>query len=193
MAIRYKVVSFGGHDGLKFQDLLIKYSTGYLLPLKVKQGDYIPLDILDPMDVKKSLIVGDLGRHLKSGNIVAEDDSIKPVVVEVPKVVAPVIVHAVQSPPALTPTVGLPVPEPQNLPVPGVPAPSLVELQKAQENNNMDLGSVKTAADFNKLRYFLKLRFIKECNDGPLLQQIFNQLDPKDTQFRNNLLHKLGK
>jgi len=74
MSKRYKVIAYGGYDGLKFPDLVVRFTSGYAIPLHVKQDEYVPLQILDPFDIQKSLIVGSLGRYIKGGQIIVEDD-----------------------------------------------------------------------------------------------------------------------
>jgi hypothetical protein len=175
---QYKVVTFGGMDGVKFPDLLVKFSTGYLLPLHVKQGEYIPLEILDPLDVKKSLLVGSLGRYIACGDVIVEDDSIPASLSakteEIPNVPSVKLSE--------TPT---PISEPMKV------QPKQVENSAPEEQQLTNLSQVKQADDFFKLGYFLKLRFIKECNDKTLLQQLHNKTDSK--QLQNNIQIKLAQ
>ncbi len=182
MAKQYKVVVFGGIDGLKFPELPIKFSNGVSAPLYVKKGQYLPLDILDPLDVKKSLIAGSLGRAIKAGMVVVEDDTPVPPpptpVVQPPKpVVAPEVVAS----------------EPK--PVPEEPKPlsykqAIVEASKEAAGPITDLSSVKSYEDFCRLSYFLKLRFVKDCTDKNLLKTIGDKAD--SNQIKNNINIRLA-
>lgn len=179
--IKYLVVTFGGMDGLKFPDLLVKYSTGYLLPLHVKEGEYVPLEILDPLDVKKSLIVGSLGRYLKGGQVIEEDDEIpkelpKQIIKELPK---KPILDVKQTTQEIVPTSKEKVEE-----------QSLQTDSKIKEESPLtDLSQVKTIEDFFRLGYFLKLKYIKDCADKVFLQQILEKTDSK--QLSNNIALRL--
>ena len=52
---------------LNFPDLSVKYNNGYAPSLRVAEGAEIPLDVLDPEDVRKSLKVGSLKGYTDSG------------------------------------------------------------------------------------------------------------------------------
>lgn len=174
---RYKVLSYGGIDGTTFPDLLIHYSTGYLLPLHVKQGEYVPLEILDPLDVKKSLIVGSLGRYIASGDILIEDDKIQEKLDSMKN-------SNIES---------IPEVQTSTTPTSTIETKSVPELkpQEAQlEEHLTNLSDVKNIDDFFKLSYFLKLRFIKECTDKDFLNQIINRTDSK--QLKNNVALRIA-
>src|SRR5690348_14938770 len=64
---------------LNFPDLSVKYNNGYSLPLKIKEGEEIPLDLLDLEDVKKSLRIGSLKGYSDNGwleEITAENEKV---------------------------------------------------------------------------------------------------------------------
>jgi len=176
--IRYKVLSSSNLNGLKFPDLLVKYSTGYLLPLTVKEGQYIPLEILDEQDVKKSLIIGSLGRFVAGGQVKVEDD-LKPIESEVAQIkqeVKPIIEQEVK------PTIAAKSEIPQ----------SVVE-KKEPEKLLTNLSEIKQVDDFFKLGYFLKLSFIKNSTDKALLTQILQKTPVDAKQLQNNLQVKISQ
>jgi len=176
MAKRFKIITYGGLDGVKFPDLLVKYSSGYVLPLHVKEGQYVPLEILDPLDVKKSLIVGSLGHYIETGAVKVEDDELlkEELKVEVKKVDVINKDEKIQ----IEPTV------------------EKIEFQQIQAESEKfltNLSDVKEVNDFFKLSYFQKLKFIKECNDKILLQSVMSKVPPDGKQLLNNLQLKLSQ
>jgi hypothetical protein len=162
MTIRYKVITYGGMRGLEFPDLLIKYSTGYSIPLSVHQDEYVPLEILDPLDVKKSLIAGSLGRYIAAGQVKVEGDELGVVNMETrPR---QVIVPAVQQV----------INEPTNQEVQTLPQPNpKVEPPKIIEPQITNLSDVKELKDFDRLSFYLKKRFLRESQDKALLLRIY--------------------
>src|SRR5690348_9977990 len=65
---------------LHFQDLSVKFNNGYAPYLRVKEGEEIPLDLLDTEDIKKSLRVGSLKGYLDNGWVeeIKENEVVKP-------------------------------------------------------------------------------------------------------------------
>ena len=174
--MRYRVNTYGGMDGLHFPDLQVRYSTGYLLPLKIKEGEYIPLEILDPLDVKKSLLAGSLGKYIASGDVVVEDDEIVLKATPKKRQLAEIVSNA---------------PEFPQQPEISTKEEAAKVIEQPIVEQVTSLSAVKTIADFTKLGYFLKLRFIKECNDKALLQELFSKLDSR--QLKNNIQLKLSQ
>jgi hypothetical protein len=177
---RYRVKNFNAKENasiVTFPDLVAKFSGGYAIPLQVREGDLVPIEVLDPEDVRKSLIVGSLHGFIRDGFVVEEDDlpnqeikevnqlsNIKPEEVEQP------------SPPLLS-----------------TETKQVVEEQKSKdtklETSLNDLSLVKTYEDFNRLSYFLKLRYLKESQDKVLLQDIMTSTN--SPQFKNNIQVRL--
>lgn len=168
-------------QSIKFHDLLIKYSTGYMIPLQLMEGEIIPLGILDPVDVEKSLIVGSLGKYIRDHKVIVEDDAPKPqeeLKVEVPQTVTPLVKtkEEVKSEPKADVSL-----EPKR------PAQDL----KAEEKPLTNFDEVHSFEDFNRLAYFLKLRFVRESNDVELLKKISSCSD--SLQIKNLIQFKLQK
>jgi len=174
---KYKVVVEGSMDGLKFPDLLIKYSTGYYIPLAVKIGHYIPddPDIIDPIDLKKSLVVGTLGKFLKAGWVIDENAQPKRKRQKRKKKVKKVEEPAIKAIPT--------VEEKHEEATPETPQQK-VEPVKETQQEAIDLNKVATFADFGKLGHFQKVQFIKICKDKALLTQINASLPMHADQLR---------
>lgn len=164
---------------VKFHDLLIKYSTGYMIPLQLLEGDLIPLEVLDPVDVQKSLIVGSLGKYIRDKKVFVEDDAPLPqeeIKTETPKELPPIAKSKVEAEPkAETPL------EPKR------PAQDL----KTEEKPLTNFEEVHTIEDFNRLAYFLRLRFVRESPDLELLKKISSCSD--SLQLKNLIQFRLQK
>lgn len=186
---RYRVKIKNSKDNLTsvpFPDLQVKYTNGWNEFLKVKEGEEIPLAACEPEDVRKSFLAGSLKRYIDSGWI--EDFIEEPK----PKVLTPIEIAAIK---AATPIIGT-----GNIPlVPIPPKPISDKTEDKQEvkpnlevqNTLSNFSLVRSYEDFQKLSYFLKLRFIKESNDLPLLKEIQQKTDSH--QFKNNIAVKLAK
>lgn len=182
---RYKVVAFGGQDGLLFDELLVKFSGGYNLPLRVKQGNYVPIEILDPMDLKKSLIVGSLGKYIKGGQVIEEhyDPKKEKIIQEPPKV-----------------SEGHKEPEAKKEPTPAAEPVSITEPIKAAtppppisgpEPMLESISQVKQEDDFYKLGFFMKVKFIENCSDKALLLKLLEKTKGSH-QLQTNIQLKLA-
>lgn len=183
---RYKVKKINDtilHE-MPFPDLLIRYTTGLTLMLKVKEGEYLPTEILEPSDLQRSLIVGSLGAYIKAGKIIVEDDEVKikpepqvskPIPVSQPKPQEPHSVEEVQAPVQET------QPQPQ------------VEKVAAPKQNIQDLAQVKTVEDFSQLSYFLRTKFVASCTDKTLLTSIEKIADRQIKVSIKNRLAMLNK
>jgi hypothetical protein len=182
---RYKVVAFGGHDGLAFDELLVKFSGGYMLPLKVKQGEYIPLQVLDPMDVEKSLLVGSLGRYLKGGQVVIEEDDEpkKPKDVQEASRIAKANTKAAAK---KNPAPAEPISEPEPIKA-ATPPPPVSGPETMLEN----ISQVKVEDDFYKLGFFMKVKFIENCSDKALLMRLLEKTKGSH-QLQTNIQLKLA-
>ena len=175
---QYRVVIFGGMDGLLFPDLIVTYSSGHKFPLRVKQNEYVPTEIFDPLDIKKSLVVGSLGNYIKVGAIKLEYSDIEQ--------------HKRKRKPREKKEVKL-----EQTTIPSVETPQPVEVQQTTEETqpmqqaSTDLGTAKTIEDFKGLSFFNKLKFIQNCNDKGFLSQLLNQID--SPQLKNNINYRIGE
>jgi hypothetical protein len=184
---RYRVKIKNSKDNLSyvpFPDLVVKYTNGWAEPLKIREGEEIPIAACDPEDVRKSWLAGSLKRYTDSGWI--EEFVVKPE----PKPLTEKELKFLES---LKPIQGtgsiplVPIP-PKHVPDVSVAhevKPNLPEAQSTLSNFSL----VKTFDDFSKLSYFLKLRFIKESNDKELLKTILSKTD--SPQFKNNISLRL--
>jgi len=167
---------------LPFPDLSVKYNNGYAPSLKVKEGDEIPLDVLDPEDVRKSLKVGSLKGYLENGWI--EE------ILEEPKAEDKIILSKTNSINELDIKV-----EQKQLDVPTttiLPEVAKVDSIKMVENKQItDLNKVFSYEDFCKLDHFLKIRFIKESQNIDLLKDILGKTT--SNQFKNNIELRLSQ
>jgi len=185
---RYRVKIKNSKDNLvyvPFPDLVVKYTNGWAEPLKILEGQEIPLAACDPEDVRKSWLVGSLKRYTDSGWI--EEFIVKPE----PK---PLTEKELKFLEALKPIQGtgdiplIPIPPKQVSDVSEVKEvkPNLPEAQNTLSNFSL----VNSYEDFSKLSYFLKLRFIKESNNKELLKTILEKTDSH--QFKNNIQVRLS-
>lgn len=174
---------------LNFPDLSIKYNNGYSAPLKINEGDEIPLDLLDASDVEKSMRVGSLKGYMDNGWIeeikseVKDEDPVRlshfitERMILAPEMIAPLkpLESAAPTPKEETPATQI-LPEVKEVDKSQIPAPKV---------QITDLTLVKTYEDFNTLSHFLKLQFIKDSNDIPLLMDILGKTP--SVQFKNNI------
>lgn len=181
---------------LNFPDLSVKYNNGYSAPLKIKEGEEIPLDVLDAEDVRKSLKVGSLKGYTDSGWIeeITSDSTL-------PDDKATRLSHfiteqMISNPGIIAPLKPLPVvvEEPKVVPSQTNLPEVVEEMEKAKiavisAEPITDLTLVKTYEDFERLSHFLKLRFIKDCSDISLLSDILGKTP--SVQFKNNITLRL--
>lgn len=185
---RYRVKVKNAPDNLAyvpFPDLVVKYTNGWAEPLKIKEGQEIPISACDPEDIRKSFLAGSLFRYLNSGFVEEIPEEIKP---------KPLTEAELKFLERIKPMVGtgdIPVIQPPPKSISNkaeeVTKPNLPEAQSTLSNFSL----VKSYSDFEKLSYFLKLRFIKESNDIPLLKEILQKTESH--QFRNNIQVKLSR
>jgi len=187
---RYRVKVKNSKDNLTyvpFPDLVVKYTNGWAEPLKIKEGDEIPLEACDKEDVRKSWLAGSLKRYTDSGWI--EEFIVRPE----PK---PLTEKELKFLEAIKPIQGTGSIQSSDIPTPPTVSNKAEEKQEVKPNlpeaqstlSNFSL--VKTFDDFSKLSYFLKLRFIKESNNKELLKEILSKTDSH--QFKNNIQVRLS-
>ncbi len=184
---------------LHFQDLSVKYNNGYAQYLKVREGEEIPLDLLDAEDVKKSLRVGSLKGYIDNGWVV----EIKPD--EVPKKEEPtrlsnfITEQMVFRPEMIQPLKPLEASQQDaknNEQSPAVPI--LPEVKVAETTVSTpkiepitDLTLVKTFEDFERLSQLLKIHFIKDSDNFELLKDILGKTP--SVQLKNNITLRLAQ
>lgn len=154
---RYKVVAYGGVDGLLFEDLIVTYSSGHRFPLRVKQGTYIPVEIFDPLDIQKSLIVGSLGNYIRAGAVKVEYSDIEQ--------------NKRKRKPRQTQVTQPAIPSAEKA------APEAVPQQTSEETKSVpeaptDLKTVDIFEQFKGMNYFQKLKFIQSSTDKGLLSEL---------------------
>ena len=180
---RYKVAIKNAKDcrsKIKFLDLNITYSNGYSHPLELMEGEELPLDLLNPDDIRKSFRVGSLKGYLENGWIIEIPEEIKKEEKIEIKNEQPILNKEVPS-----------------LPSQGI-QPILkeaVEINKSIEISQVepltDLAKVLSYDDFCKLSQLLKLRFIKDCYNVDLLRQIASSTP--SVQIKNNVQLRLSQ
>lgn len=80
-------------------DLYVSFSTGPKTPVKLKRGQPVPIEFLDPMDIKKSLGFGALGRLVRAGIIKdISDEDVEKVAKELATKILPSEVEIVKAP-----------------------------------------------------------------------------------------------
>lgn len=182
---------------LNFPDLSVKYANGYAPSLKVKEGEEIPLDVLDPEDIRKSLKVGSLKGYMDNGWV---EELIGEIVHIPPQLVPTPLSHFITeqmifAPGMIAPLKPLAVVAPKEKEVPAesiLPEATQVEkpiVSVPKVDTISDLTLVKTFEDFDGLSHFLKLRFIKDSNDIVLLKDILGKTP--SVQFKNNITLRL--
>lgn len=168
---KYKVAVYGTMDGLIFEDLIVKYTTGYQYPLKVKKGNFVPTDIFNPLDIQKSLAVGSLRSYIDKGSVIVEYSDIeknkrkrksrKKTVEDIkPQIKPSVEAEKIEEPPQ---------------------EESQQKTEETKEFKPIDLKDVKASDDFFKLSFYNKLQYINHCNDKGLLTELLEKLKDQPT------------
>jgi len=181
---------------LSFPDLSVKYNNGWAPALHIKEGNEIPLDVLDPEDVRKSLRVGSLKGYMENGWVSEIVDDAVPLPEQLTSLSHFITEQMVSAPGMIAPLKVLDpvVPATDVLPA----KPNLLEEVKVVEksvvvapkpNEISDTSLVKTFEDFERLSHTLKLRFIKDCLDPLLLRDILSKTP--SNQFKNNINFRL--
>jgi hypothetical protein len=183
--------TFKGQDGITISDLIIKATNpNYNRKISLKYGEYILTELLDFEDLKRSRMVGALGRFIEMGWVTVENPSIP---VEKKEVVSPEMI-AVPVSKGITEAQAAGRPEKpvyvstgpsSSLGYPVEEKTQLVEVlsnDQSRKTNSLAISEndVKVAManttvtldKFNSLRYFQKLKTIKETTDVSLLELI---------------------
>ena len=183
--------SFKGQDGITISDLIIKATNpNYHRKISLKHGEYILTELLDFEDLKKSRMIGALSRFIEMGWITVENPSIP---VEKKEVAVPIMI-AVPASKGITEAQAQGRPEKpvfvatgpsSSLGYPVEEQTQLVEVltnDQSRKTNSLAISEndVKVAQanttvtldKFNSLRYFQKLKTIKETTDMGLLELI---------------------
>jgi hypothetical protein len=176
---RYRVVVYGGVDGLLFEDLIITYSSGYRYPLRVKQGDYVPVEIFSPLDIRKSLVVGMLGNYVRAGAVKTEYSDI-----EQNKRKRKLRQKNIEIKQPTKPSVDTPV----------ISEPAIQ--QKTEDTPQVqvvptDLKTGDSTDNFFKLSYFQRLKFIQSCNNKGILSDLLDKIDSE--QLKHHIENQLQK
>lgn len=173
---------------LPFPDLCVKYTNGFSPSLKIEEGKEIPLDVLDPEDVRKSLLVGSLRGYIDNGWVEEIIEEVAPSPISMVDVIGEtkkdekqtvlIEIAPLENTPQTLPAVNLPEKE--------APIPSIVVADSLPVT---DCSLVKSYDDFCRLSHLLKLRFIKESTNKNLLNEIFSTTP--SSQFKNNITIRL--
>jgi len=190
---KYLCVIVGGLEGLAIADLFIRMNDGKIMKqVVVRQGDYVPTDLIDFDDIKKSRLAGSLGKCIARGWIIVENPAI-----EVPKLVVkePVMMKPTKSSAITEIDAGIispaevsnrvaeatqikqavnPFPTERELPV-----KSIISDEQSRTVNAFAITEKSVTSDgyfvFNKLKHFQKLKTIKDTKDVGLLERIVNE------------------
>lgn len=183
--------AFKGSDGITISDLIIKATNpNYNRKISLRYGEYILTELLDFEDLKKSRMVGALSKFIEMGWVIVENPSIPVEKKEVKQpemsvaAVSKVITEAQANGRADKPmymstgpasSIGFPTEEQAQL-------TTVVSNEQSRKPNSLaisELDAKKALADttvtldkFNALRYFQKLKTIKETTDVTLLELI---------------------
>jgi len=184
--------TFKGSDGITISDLVIKATNPtYNRKISLRYGEYILTELLDFEDLKRSRMAGALARFIEMGWVVVENPSIpvekrepvKPVEAAKPAVVRAITEAAAQGRPekqiyaATGPTssIGFPTEE-------KTVSTEVISVEQSRKLNGLAISEVdvKVAAvnatvtldKFNALRYFQKLKTIKDTEDIALLELV---------------------
>jgi hypothetical protein len=185
---RYRVKVKNAKDNLTyvpFPDLVVKYTNGWAEPLKIKEGDEIPISACDSEDVRKSWLAGSLKRYTDTGWIEEIPEEIKPKQPTEKELKFLELIKPMQGTGDI-PLIPIP-PKPVSNKTEEVAKPNLSEAQNTLSNFSL----VKTYDDFCKLSYFLRQRFIKESSNKELLKEILNKTESH--QFKNLISLKLSQ
>jgi len=181
---------------LHLQDLSVKFNNGYAPYLRVKEGEEIPLDLLDAEDIKKSLRVGSLKSYMDNGWIVEIKDTetlIEPEVTRLSNFITEAMVFRPEMIQPLKPLEALPqdTSKEVNPATPILPEVKVVDTSTPKIEPITDLALVKTFEDFQRLSQLLKLHFIKESDNFELLKDILGKTP--SVQLQNNITLRLSQ
>lgn len=181
---RYKVCVYGSHDGLVFTDLIVTYSSGLQYELKVKYGEYVPVELFHPLDIKNSLLTGSLKGFIEGNAVKVEYSDLeqkkrkrkhkktkKESIQKLPSVEEEKQVLKTEEPPKEIPQ----------------PKPEETTFVDDKEVNFKD---IKTVEDFSKLSYFKKTSFAKQSKNKSLLAELL-EIDKLDSHIKNTIIFHL--
>ena len=161
---------------LPFPDLCVKYSNGFSPILRVKEGEEIPVEALDPEDVRKSLLTGSLKGYLEN-NWIEEIIEKEPVSISVEPVFD---AQKLSDTKVDTSDKSFPLSA-----SPDLKENIILEQSVPKVESITDLSKVNSYEDFNKLSHSLKLRYIKDSSDIELLKIILK--NTSSNQIKNNI------
>lgn len=194
---KYLCAMQSGTEGLAIADLFVRNADGTIMKvMTLQKGQYLLTELVDFGDLKKSRLVGSLSKCIDRGWIVVEDpaEEIKvsePEVVEV-KTVTPsqalteVKAGIIDKKDVTDPVADVVNPTAKGIdPFPKEVQPKVVEIVSKKESKTPNsfaitetdatVGKVKSEgkyAEFDSLRYFQKLKAIKETQDVELLDLV---------------------
>lgn len=182
---------FNGIGSITVRDLLIKAKNSvYVRPVTLNRGEYILTELLDFADLKKSRTSGALKQLIQMGYIAVENSAVPNETIARETVMAPAskssVITELQagtvSPNDITNLIsGKDSPEssaPNVLDYPEDKQPKVYELisdEQSRTPNTFAISEVdasNTFEKFNSLRYFQKLKAIREMTDVRLLETI---------------------
>lgn len=186
---------YNGQDGITINDLHIKAKNpAYSRCVKIKKGEYVLTELLEFADLKKSRESGALNQFIKKGWVVVENPS-TPVAVQprsalrelragetisernVGLVAAKDVTNLVADAPHLNNTLDYPTEShPQVIELTSKEqsrTPNVFAISENDAESSTSLVKVEEAFNkFNSLRYFQKLKAIRDMTDMKLLETI---------------------
>lgn len=193
---KYRCV-FPGHNGVTIGDLIIKSKNPeHNRPIKFNFGEYLLTELLDFADLKKSRLGGALKKFIEMGWIVVENaaemieqkevKSAEIIYPKQPDVITEVKAGTVSPRDITNPTATAGQPGksmigfPEDKPMKTVEVMSTKEsrtvnnfaISESPTQNNDSPNDPEIYAKFSALRYFQKLKTIKETDDVKLLELI---------------------
>ena len=188
---RFRVKIVNSKDNLTyvpFPDLVVRYTNNWAEPLKIKEGEIIPLEACDLEDVRKSFLAGSLYKYLNSGwveEVIEPKEPLPPTKLDLAQIKAATPITGTGN----IPLIHVPIPPTNVSNKTEEVKPNLPKDEVSSSLSNFNL--IHSYEDFSKLSYFLKLRFIKESDDKELLKEILSKTDSH--QFKNNIQVKLSR
>ena len=209
--------TFAGHNGLTVGDLFIRSKNfNFNRVVQLKQGEYLLTELLDFAELKKSRLTGALSKFIEKGWVTVENPAapvekreVAPIEMVQPATSAAVTemqagTVKLQDVTNLTATAGQPksmLDYPEDKPVKVV---EVVSFEKSRTVNSCAISEspvndsgVQNGSDvfekFNALRYFQKLKTIKETTDVNLLEIIARKSNyPQLVHNSKNRLRELS-
>lgn len=181
--------TFNGQEGITFVDLYFKSSNPFYNKRAVlKNGEYLLTELLDFEDLKKSRTSGALNAFIKMGWVAVENTSISTKsdtrmlknIPEPSRGVSEIQSGAINSKNSTDSVVTQTAPKGSSIGYPTESQPKVVELVSAEQSRTPnsfaisedDAAKGDSFAKFNTLKYFQKLKAIKDMTDISLLEAI---------------------